>query len=212
MSAFDQRRIEDLQKLRQLAAHAPSRLKLGRVSGNPPHEIELELMFKTAPSQNYPNAVQERTVVVITMPVKYPLSPPSATIKTPILHPNVYSSGLICLGIKWLPASGLDLLVKRIIQIITFDSTVLNEQSPANRNALEWYRRAQRQHPRAFPTDSALLVSPDQPKKMTWSNIPSDVAKMVVSCTSCGARLSVPSGKTGKAKCPRCNTTFDVRT
>jgi ubiquitin-protein ligase len=212
MSAFDQRRLEDLQKLRQLAAQAPSRLKIGRVKGNPADEIEIELLFKTAPSRHYPSAVQERTLLVLSLPAKYPLAAPTASIKTPILHPNVYAGGTICLGMKWLPASGLDLLVKRIIQIITFDPTILNEDSPANRDALEWYRRAQRQHPGAFPTDTALLIPADQPKKMIWSNIPTEPAKTVVSCLVCGSKLAVPAGKTGTAKCPHCNTTFTVRT
>jgi ubiquitin-protein ligase len=212
MSAFDQRRLEDLQKLRQLAAQAPSRLKVGRVKGNPAEEIELDLLFKTAPSQHYPNAVQQRTLLVLSLPARYPLAAPTASIKTPILHPNVYSGGTICLGMKWLPASGLDLLVKRIIQIITFDPTVLNEDSPANRDALEWYRRAKRQHPGAFPTDTALLPA-EQPKKVIWSNIPTEPpVKTVVSCPGCGSKLSVPTGKTGTAKCPHCSTTFAVRT
>lgn len=211
MSAFEQRRLEDLQKLRQLAAQAPSRLKIGSVKGNPADEIELELLFKTVPSQQYPSAVQERTLLVLSLPARYPLTAPTAIIKTPILHPNVYSGGTICLGMKWLPASGLDLVVKRIIQIITYDPTILNEQSPANRNALEWYRRAQREHPGAFPTDSALLTPAGQSRKMTWSNTPTEPAKTVVSCPGCGSKLGVPVGKTGTAKCPRCNTTFAVR-
>src|ERR1700756_2375841 len=32
-------------------------------------------------------------------------------IKTPIFHPNVFPSGQICLGGRWLPTESLDLLV-----------------------------------------------------------------------------------------------------
>jgi ubiquitin-protein ligase len=212
MSAFDERRLEDLDKLRQLAAQAPNRLRIARVEGNPPHEIELELLFKTAPSQHYPRAVQQRTLLVVSLPARYPFVAPTAIIKTPILHPNVYSGGTICLGMRWLPASGLDLLIKRIVQIITFDPTILNEDSPANRDALEWYRHAHRQHPGAFPTDSALLTPAEPPKKITWTNISTEAVKIVVSCTGCGSKLSVPAGKTGTAKCPHCKTTFAVQT
>jgi hypothetical protein len=61
MSAFDERRVQDVQKLRQLVEHAPGRLKIGRISGTPPNQIDIELHFKTAPSRHYPDAVQDVT-------------------------------------------------------------------------------------------------------------------------------------------------------
>lgn len=172
MSAFAQRRQEDLQKLRQLAASHPGRISIAKVGGSPPNEIEVVLAFKTAPSQQYPRVVQERTHVVISLPARYPFVAPAVIIRTPILHPNVYVGGTVCLGTTWLPASGLDLLVKRLIQIITFDSTVLNEQSPANRDALAWYQAMRAQAPQAFPTDSGLNAAGEQRKTMSWSNVP----------------------------------------
>jgi ubiquitin-protein ligase len=171
MSAFAQRRHEDLQKLRQLAASHPGRISISKVVGDPPSEIEIILAFKTAPSQQYPSIVQERTQAVISLPAKYPLVPPAVIVRSPILHPNVYVGGTVCLGTTWLPASGLDLLVKRLIQIITFDVTVLNEQSPANRDALAWYQATRARTPQAFPTDSGLSVSGEQRKTMSWSNV-----------------------------------------
>jgi ubiquitin-protein ligase len=171
MSAFAQRRKEDLQKLRQLAASHPARITIAKVSGDPPNEIEVVLTFKTAPSQQYPRVVQERTHVVVSLPARYPFVAPTVIIRTPILHPNVYVGGTVCLGTTWLPASGLDLLVKRLIQIITFDVTVLNEQSPANRDALAWYQSTRAQNPQAFPTDSGLAATVEQGKTMTWSNV-----------------------------------------
>lgn len=187
-------------------------MKIGRVSGNPPDEIEIELHLKTAPSRQYPIVTQAMTHLVISLPARYPLVEPLVTIKTPILHPNVYSSGKICLGLKWLPSSGLDLLVRRIAQIITFDPTVLNEQSPANGDALSWYRDARRKHAAAFPTDSWDLSAPDQKKKVKWSNISSGSGKTIVTCPSCQGHLSLPAGRTGKVKCPRCGNGFEATT
>lgn len=171
MSAYAQRRKEDLQKLRQLAASYPGRIAIAKVNGDPPSEIEVVLTFKTAPSQHYPRAVQEQTHVVVSLPAKYPFVAPAVIIRTPILHPNVYAGGTVCLGTTWLPASGLDLLVKRLIQIITFDVTVLNEQSPANRDALAWYQATRAQSPQVFPTDSGLMAAAEQRKTISWSNV-----------------------------------------
>jgi ubiquitin-protein ligase len=92
------------------------------------------------------------------------------SIKTPIIHPNVYTSGVVCLGTKWLPTQGLDLLVGRLAQIVTFDPNVLNGQSPANRDALSWYESQRRRHPKDFPTASATLASASKPSGITWVN------------------------------------------
>jgi ubiquitin-protein ligase len=212
MSAFNERRVQDIQKLRKLAEQAPARLKIERISGTPPNQIDIELHFKTAPSRQYPGNVQSVTRVTIDLPSRYPLTAPTAAIRTPILHPNVYSSGQICLGVTWMPTLGLDFLVKRIIQIITFDPAILNEKSPANGEALSWYRDAVRRHAHAFPTDTALLTTAAPEKKMSWTNIASEPAKVVVACTHCGSKLSLSAGKRGQVKCPRCQQSFEART
>jgi ubiquitin-protein ligase len=212
MSAFNERRIQDVQRLRQLAEQAPTRLKISRVSGAPPSQIDIELHFNTAPSRHYPGTVQDVTRVTIDLPSRYPLTAPTAAIRTPILHPNVWPSGQICLGVTWMPTLGLDFLVKRIIQIITFDPAILNEKSPANGDALSWYRDAVRRHAHAFPTDTALLTTATPEKKMSWTNIASEPVKVVVACSHCGGKLSLPAGKRGKVKCPRCQQSFEART
>jgi ubiquitin-protein ligase len=212
MSAFDERRRQDVQKLHQLAEQSGARMKVGRVSGNPPREIDVELHLKTAPSRQYPNVKQDVTRFTISLPARYPLAEPSVTIRTPILHPNVYASGQICLGMKWLPASGLDLLVRRIAQIIAFDPAVLNERSPANRDALEWYRDARHRHAGAFPTDTWTLAVAEQRKKMNWSDVSSAQAKTVIACPSCRKRLSLLSGRSGTVKCPHCGNSFKATT
>jgi ubiquitin-protein ligase len=211
MSAFDQRRVEDLQKLRNLAEQSRARVKIARISGDPPTEIDIEIHLKTAPSRSYPSVVQEITRLTISLPSRYPLVEPVVTVKTPILHPNVYATGRICLGMKWLPSFGLDLLVKRIGQIIIFDPTILNEKSPANGEALAWYRDAQRQYRDAFPTDT-WTTAPEPQKTMTWKNVSSEVAKKIVPCPGCDTKLSLPASKVGKVKCPRCDKVFEAAT
>jgi ubiquitin-protein ligase len=212
MSAFDDRRLQDIQKLTNLSQQSKVRIRVARVTGTPPNEIDIELHLKTAPSKKYPQAVQDMTKTTIRLPARYPFVEPIVTIKTPILHPNIYTSGRICLGMKWLPTFGLDLLVKRIAQIIIFDPTVLNLQSPANRDAVDWYREAQRKHAGAFPTDTWTFTVSDPPRTMTWSNIPSEPPKRVVPCPGCSTKLSLPAGRNGEVKCPRCGRPFEAKT
>jgi hypothetical protein len=76
MLAFDERRLQDVQKLRQIESRPRSQLKIGRVAGSPPNEIELELRLKTAPSRHYPGATQEVTRLTISLPARYPLVEP----------------------------------------------------------------------------------------------------------------------------------------
>lgn len=213
MSAFDERRQQDVQKLRDLERLSRGRIKVTRVAGSPPSEIEAELHLNTAPSEEYPRRTQATTHVNISLPARYPFVEPTVNIQTPIFHPNVYSSGRICLGLKWLPSFGLDLLVRRVAQIITFDPAVLNVQSPANGGAATWYRQSLRTHPHAFPTDSLDLSAPTQAKSMSWTDAASSSPpKVIVGCPHCATKLSLPPGRSGSVKCPKCSHSFPVST
>jgi ubiquitin-protein ligase len=110
MSAFDERREQDVQKLRALAGQPRSPLTIARVAGKPTSEIDLELRLKTAPSGYYPGSTQDVTRFTVTLSARYPLVEPIVTIKTPIFHPNVYTSGRICLGCNGCRRTGLSCL------------------------------------------------------------------------------------------------------
>jgi ubiquitin-protein ligase len=201
---------QDLRKIDELSKSIDGRVKVKSISGNPVNRIILEIDYPTAPSNDFPNKIQQKTEVKIELLSRYPFQEPSATITTPVYHPNVYSSGKICLGTKWLPTQGLDLLVRRIIQIITFDATILNERSPANGEALSWYRTAVRKHPNAFPTDK-LILKEQQKKKMSWNNMESkEGQKALVACPECKISLRIPAGKKLNVTCPNCTHKFLV--
>lgn len=213
MTAFAERRSQDVEKLRQLGRISNGRVTLVSTSGNPVSKIVIELGYRTAGSNRYPAAVQDVTRVTIDLPARYPFAEPAATITTPIYHPNVYSSGRICFGRKWLPSEALDLLVQRIVQIITFDPLILNENSPANGAALSWYRDARRAHPSSFPTDRAVGDGQAAKPGISWTEIaPAQSQRVTVSCPSCTAKLALPAGKRGRVACPKCTTSFEVAT
>jgi len=129
------------------------------------------LKYRTAADSTYPSTIQNSTQMVIEMQQRYPFVEPTVTIKSKILHPNVYSSGRICLGRKWMPTETLDLFVKRIISIIIFDESVINTSSPANTEALQWYNQARRKSPNTFPSDSAAFISAPLKTQVTWTNL-----------------------------------------
>lgn len=213
MPALDERRSQDISKLHQLAAQSGGKMIVSCVTGNPPSKIHIELHLKTAPSNKYPAQTQNITRFTIGLPSRYPFVSPEVKIDTPILHPNVYTSGLVCLGGTWMPTFGLEHLVKRLAQIITFDPSVLNEASPANGVALQWYQKAVRAHAGAFPTDRFVISDVAPEKKISWSDIDKELpAKVLVECPSCKGKLSLPAGRKGNVKCPRCENSFEATT
>ena len=55
-------------------------------------------------------------------------------------HPHVYENLTLCIG-NWKVTETLDLLVKRIINVLIYDLGVIDEKSPANSSALNWYKK-----------------------------------------------------------------------
>ena len=109
MSARAERLQQDLGKLEALCQQSQGRIKILSRKGNPVRELVIELRYRTAPSSEYPSRVQEATQVRIELADRYPFQEPTASVVTPILHPNVFASGRICLGKKWMPTENLAL-------------------------------------------------------------------------------------------------------
>jgi ubiquitin-protein ligase len=218
MSAFGERRNQDLLKLQDLARRSNGKITIGPVAGNPINEIKVILRYKTAPTRSYPNVVQDESHVTIKLSARYPFQAPIAFISTPIFHPNVFSSGQVCLGNQWIPTQGLDLLTEKIIQIITFDPTILNAASPANSSALSWYSNAVRAHPGAFPTDRLGMFQNEKATGIKWKEEsdgpppPNSADKVVIHCPKCGIGLRIAAGRKGTVACPKCTSEFEVQT
>lgn len=166
---MNERRQQDVEKINRIAQNSGGKIKIISVKGNPTNEIEIDLHYQTVASRLYPAEVSKTTRVNIELSSRYPFQEPLAMFKTTVFHPNVYTSGRICLGTKWLPTEGLDLLLKRIVQIITFDPQILNGNSPANREALSWYQSAIRQYPKNFPTDILNWSGSTVVKTLSWN-------------------------------------------
>ena len=139
MNVAAERRREDLARLEAMCAASNGRLRVTDRSGDAPSEITIQLACRTAGSESYPSRVVERVRARIRFPHRYPFQEPLVELDPPVFHPNVYQSGRVCLGFTWLPTESLDLLVRRLARIVTFDPLVLNTSSPANPAAARWY-------------------------------------------------------------------------
>jgi ubiquitin-protein ligase len=158
---------QDLKNIQELANNTDGRVRIVKIIGKPMNELVLELKYPTAPSKEYPNAIQDTTNVTIRFSSEYPKTKPDATITTPIFHPNISTGGRICIG-KWIGTHGLDIFVKRIIKIITFDPTEIDANDPANSEASGWYFSKRDEFPSKFPTEKVIF--PEKKAKLKWVN------------------------------------------
>lgn len=207
-SAHNLRRQADLDRLRQLAARSGGRLELletgglGGGAGGTGHGQPLRLAIgcRTAGSSSYPQTSQHGVTLRIDLPSRYPFQRPVLTVESPIFHPNIFASGVVCQGDKWLPGEGLDLLVKRIVKLAIFDPGHVNPASAANRAAAAWYLRERSRSPHAFPTDRMECEAAAKP------------ARVVRPCPACGQALRLPAGRQGIVACPACGRDVEVAT
>jgi ubiquitin-protein ligase len=99
------------------------------------HRIQLEL-----PSR-YPAVLTNESVQFLT---------------APIFHPNIFTSGKVCIG-GFRPSESLARFILRLAKMIQFDPAYINEDSPANVDAKNWYVHNRR----LFPVDRSKLPDPD---------------------------------------------------
>jgi len=198
------------------ALAAASRGKIAFADNPAPGRFVVELGYTTAGSRSYPAVRQNGMRLVIDLPPRYPFQPPLATVTTPILHPNVYPSGVVCIGAKWSPSEGMDLFVRRIARLLTFDAEFVNVHSAANPDALFWYLDARARYPNAFPSDRVeLALADEQRSRMRWQETdapPQPHERVIRPCPSCGVKLRLPARRIGVVRCPKCGNSFEMAT
>ncbi len=171
MNPLAQRRMQDLAKLTRLGVRTHGRISVLETVDSPPSQIVISLDYKTAPTPQYPVDVRAKTRVRILLGARYPFQEPAVEIIDPIFNPNVYPSGRVCLGNKWLATEGLDLVVMRVAKILTFDPETVNDRNPANMDAAMWFKVMLEQHPGAFPTEKIELEPEAATKTVRWSEM-----------------------------------------
>jgi hypothetical protein len=214
--AAGSRRDVDVEHVRALAARSDGRIGIVTlpVAGRP--RFVLDLGYATVGSNRYPAVRQPSSRVAIDLAPRHPFQPPVTTVLTPIFHPHVFSSGIVCIGAKWLPSEGMDLFVHRVVRLLAFDPLLMNPYSIADGAAHAWYQSALRRHPDAFPTDAAalaLVVEASTPgdRAPRAAAAPPD-ERVIRHCPHCRAALRLPAGRSGAVRCPACGRDFRTNT
>ena len=115
-------------------------------------------------------AVRETHEVSVRLGASYPRAMPELEWMTPIFHPNISGSGLVCLGgygTHWVPSLNLDELCDMLWDMIRYKN--FDVTSPYNHKAAGW---AKTQAEYEFPVDPrplrdkvAQVERPTPPKK-----------------------------------------------
>lgn len=125
--------------------------------GEPPHAYLVRFRGRGPhkPDPGGPILVREHHEVRIDLGANYPRMMPELRWQTPIFHPNISASGVVCLGgygTYWVPSLNLDELVEMLWDMVRYQN--FDTESPYNREAALW-ARSQTQF--AFPIDNRPL-------------------------------------------------------
>lgn len=211
-SAHALRRQSDVERLRALAAASRGRLAVIEANPTGGSPIRIEIQCRTAQSADYPARTGERVRLRINLPARYPFERPTVALETPLFHPNVFTSGVVCQGDRWIASEGLDLLVKRMIRLVTFDPAHVNPASAANRAAANWYLNLLSRQPSAFPTDRLSFDEAAVDRLGEPAQAATDAIRVVRHCPHCRQAMRLPAGRQGTVACPACRQDFEVRT
>jgi ubiquitin-protein ligase len=142
MSIRAKRLANDHASLMERIAASGGTLELAVAEGSPPERYELLWYCPgvVALQGEEPMLVGCHRVE-ITLGLDYPRTEPQARFLTPVVHPNVFPDGRICLGFAWTMAETLSELVLRIGRLIQYDPEILNLESPADARAASWAHR-----------------------------------------------------------------------
>jgi hypothetical protein len=164
VSALETRRREDLRRVRALCDASGGRLAFVSADADAPTDVRLRARLRVAIDAGYPQRAGDTVHVRIAIPAGYPFRDGPRSFLSPVVwHPNVFPDGQVCQGRKWLVSEYLDLYVRRILRIVTFQPDGINLQSVANPAAASWYRATLARAPGAFPTDAAIDAPATEP-------------------------------------------------
>jgi len=129
----------DLKALQELAAE--SSIFEFSPYGTPPDFYILRFrgrgFWKPEPTGEV--VVREEHEVHVRLGASYPRMMPELAWKSPIFHPNISASGVVCLGgygTYWVPSLSLDELCGMLWDMIRYEN--FDESSPYNREAAAW--------------------------------------------------------------------------
>ena len=133
------------------------------VRGEPPNVEEYELTVNIRSIINDIPTYRDKHIVRVYISDKYPvIAPRIEMISSPcVFHPNWYQNGLWDYG-SWIISESLAYHVIRMIKTLQYDVDIINEYSPSNNTAKDWYVSNRNQG--IFPCDKTNLPDPTKNK------------------------------------------------
>jgi ubiquitin-protein ligase len=144
-----------LEKLRRESSILEFDIPTG--AQDPPHEYRIRFfgLGLWRPANTADVLSRDSHEVAIRLGANYPRTMPELAWRTPIFHPNISTSGVVCLGgygTFWAPSLHLDELCVMLWDMIRY--TNYDVKSPYNREAAHWAKTQQQYR---FPLDQRPL-------------------------------------------------------
>jgi len=162
------RLASDEAGLRELAAGSQGTVTIERSEGSPAVRYEVVLRCRGATHVHGGQAwFSEVHRVEIGIGARYPLAAPEVRFLTPIFNPHVFPDGRVCLGARTGMTERLADLVLRLGGLIQYDPALIDESSPANREALGFARAHWANLP--FGQETFRRARLHEPSVMRWT-------------------------------------------
>lgn len=141
----------DYQRIRDLVNRSEL-IHILHTDGDPPEKYLIQFTCRGVEKLAPGGSPQYRDVheVSIYLHAEYPLKQPQLKWLTPIFHPNIHSTGAVCIG-AWWPAKTLDELLLTLGEMVQYKN--LGPKDPMNSKAAAWAMRNRR----LFPIDARPL-------------------------------------------------------
>lgn len=160
-----QRLEEDYAAARAACQTSRHRIQMDEALGDPPTAYHFRFRCTgVARLQAEEPVFAEEHRLYVRFPPLYPAQPPVLRVLTPVVHPHIWANGVVCLG-AWRPSEGLDILLQRVGDLLTYAPAALNWRSVANDDAARWARR----HQDMFPLDVPLFAAVPS-RMLTWTH------------------------------------------
>ena len=129
----------DYQRIRDLVNRSEL-IHILHTDGDPPEKYLIQFTCRGVEKLAPGGKPQYRNVhqVSIYLHAEYPLKQPQLKWLTPIFHPNIHSTGAVCIG-AWWPAKTLDELLLTLGEMIQYKN--FDPKDPMNSRAATWALR-----------------------------------------------------------------------
>ncbi|HUW12458.1 MAG TPA: ubiquitin-conjugating enzyme E2 [Anaerolineae bacterium] len=130
-------------------------IRIAATDGDPPENYVIELTCRGVDRLNRGQPVfSEHHRAEIRLSAGYATSPPQMRCLTPIFHPNIGSSGNVCIG-AWYAAKWLDELVYMFAEMVQYKNYDASRYNILNADAAAWARA----NPHLLPVDDREIKS-----------------------------------------------------